>query len=104
MKVFLLLALLIAIPLSTLKAAPGPYTEEEYKQFLKYNAGVLDSSIPVYPDVTGTMARKTAKVKYDFTVSGGSSVATIPLGVTIPANSIITRNYFYVVTPLVATG
>lgn len=101
MRLFLVLALLLAIPL---QASQGPYTEEEDKRFKNLEAGVLSLQVPTNPNVDGTQAMKAVRYTYDFAVSGGSSLASIALDATIPANAIITRNYFYVTTSLTSSG
>lgn len=49
----------------------------------------------------GLHLSRIARVSYDFTVDGGTSVG---LGVTIPANSVVTRSYYQVKTAFAGTA
>lgn len=51
-----------------------------------------------------THAKRFARATWDYSTDGGASTADIDLGVTLPANSLITRSYLYVVTPLASTN
>lgn len=50
------------------------------------------------------MAKKVLKATWSFAVNGGGSSADIDLGVTLPANSLITRSFVYVVTQEASNG
>jgi len=51
----------------------------------------------------GYMQKRTARATYDVAIDGGTAAAH-GLGVTIPANAIIVRSWFYTVTQFVDAG
>lgn len=52
----------------------------------------------------GLMRKRFARVTYDIADTGNDSTGDAALGVTIPANSIITRSWFYTVTQFTDGG
>jgi len=64
------------------------------------NAGVFTMS---EIDIDGLNQKRTARATYDVAIDGGTAAAH-GLGVTIPANAIIVRSWFYTVTQFVDAG
>lgn len=96
MKKFLLALSLALLSTSSHAAMRGaPFVPEVDKRFSDLEDGAIEQS---------AAARKYAKVVYDVSVDGGSSTATKNLGITIPANSIITGLYVYINTAFTKAG
>ncbi len=90
MKISLLSLLAVLFSLSSqaaLRGSPfGPATDARFD--------AIESSTN-----SGLGLQRLARATYDFAVQGGSSTATVKsLGVTLPANAIITRSYIYTLT------
>jgi hypothetical protein len=66
-------------------------------------SGTVVESDLVVPTSDSLMAERTARVTYDVSVDGGE-VGAHALGVSLPANSIITRSWFYTVTQFTDGG
>ncbi|HUD11434.1 MAG TPA: ice-binding family protein [Candidatus Saccharimonadia bacterium] len=104
MKTFLAALLLAYFTQFSAHAAilGAPFIPEEDARFdALERAGI--ASVPGAPQV-GTSAQPIARVVYNAATMGGSTTTPFYLGVTLPANSLITRDYFNVSTAFAPSG
>lgn len=117
MKLLSLLALVLVA--TTSWATQAPYHPKEQSRFRAAEAGtglstgaitsakILDGTV-LEADIgaqsaEGLHLKRIARVTYDVAVDGGT-VAAHGLGVSLPANSIITRSWLYIVTQFSDSG
>lgn len=87
-------AMIVALSCAAFGALQGsPFMPEIDSRFNLLEGSVIN---------TPHGAKQVLKATYDFSNATqlGGSTADIDLGVTLPANSLVTRSYIYIVTPL----